>query len=525
MPPNLSKYYWLALRHYQARTASFLALFLIIGLHMLDQSLPGVAYLLLISQFLIYPHLLYARTTRAKNQLQAEMTNLRLDALLVGMWTAALGFPTWIAFILFTGALLNNAINRGWRGVFGALLAYTLGVSIWATLYGLHLTPNTSLPVTAMCVCGFAIYNIAIGSIIFNQHRKLSETRATLRLEQQREQAIQQQLKASEERYRGLFSHMGNGFALHEIMCDAQGKPHDFRFLEVNPAYEKMLRQTREQLIGRRGSEVMPFANQEWLQQCAQIVATGIPQQGEYPIPAIERWFSTYTYRPAAGQFAIILQDITDRKQAEIALQQANDQLNARLGEITALQELLREQTLRDPLTGLHNRRYLDETLEHELARAKREGYPLCIALIDLDHFKRVNDTYGHQAGDEVLKNFGALLQKCTRSGDIACRYGGEEFLLLLPKIAPEVALQRAEELRGNFAQNSVEFGVFKITTTLSIGLAAYPLHGKTPDTLTHNADQALYRAKHAGRNRVVLFDETTPAQAEPGATESAHSC
>ncbi len=205
------------------------------------------------------------------------------------------------------------------------------------------------------------------------------------------------------------------------------------------------------------------------------------------------------------------------QRQGKRVLQLANEDLKNHLHEIDLLQEQLREQANHDPLTGLYNRRYLDNTLERELARCKREGLPLALIMIDIDHFKRVNDTYGHQAGDEVLKALGAMLVTLARAEDVACRYGGEEFLLLLPKMPLPAARERAEKLRTSFAAVTVPFGEFRLKTSLSIGIAVYPGHGKSADALVQCADRAMYRAKHEGRNRVAVepSDEETRSTAE----------
>lgn len=191
---------------------------------------------------------------------------------------------------------------------------------------------------------------------------------------------------------------------------------------------------------------------------------------------------------------------------SEQALQSANQALQQQIEEIHALQAQLSEQANRDPLTGLYNRRYLGTTLERELARCARAGQPLSLMLLDVDHFKQVNDTYGHQAGDEVLKKLAAMLTEQARTADVVCRFGGEEFLLLLPDMAPDIALARAEQWRSAFAATTVLFDEFQLQATLSIGIASYPSHGESPEELIRCADRALYRAKSEGRNRVVLW-------------------
>ena len=188
-------------------------------------------------------------------------------------------------------------------------------------------------------------------------------------------------------------------------------------------------------------------------------------------------------------------------------LRQGEHALQQQLAEIQILQDKLKDQALHDPMTGLFNRRYLDTIVPHELARCARDRVPLCLMLMDIDHFKRVNDTYGHQGGDEVLKGLAALLTDSVRVSDVACRYGGEEFLLLLPNMPVAVALQRAEQWRTAFAATQLRFGGASIGATVSIGIACYPGDGDTAEALTRSADLALYRAKERGRNCVVLFD------------------
>jgi diguanylate cyclase (GGDEF)-like protein/PAS domain S-box-containing protein len=205
-------------------------------------------------------------------------------------------------------------------------------------------------------------------------------------------------------------------------------------------------------------------------------------------------------------RIAVFSEDVTERRQAEQARREAHEQLQAQLAEIRLLQAKLAEMAIRDGLTDLFNRRYLDETLEREIARARREGHPLSLVMIDLDRFKEINDTYGHQAGDEVLKALADQLRHQVRAEDVPCRYGGEEFLILLPGMPLAAATERAEGWRVDFAGQVVRFGEFELRNTASFGVASYPEHGKHPDELTRCADQALYRAKAAGRNRVVAY-------------------
>ncbi len=172
------------------------------------------------------------------------------------------------------------------------------------------------------------------------------------------------------------------------------------------------------------------------------------------------------------------------------------------------LKETLRQQSIRDALTGLYNRRYMEETLERELSRAKREKVPVGIMMFDIDHFKRFNDLEGHDAGDALLRELGALLNRSIRGSDIVCRYGGEEFLVVLPGASKEQARQRAEEIRSSVKELLVyHLGKPLAKCTISIGVAEYPSDDSSIEHLLKAADNALYRAKHEGRDRVVLAE------------------
>ena len=198
--------------------------------------------------------------------------------------------------------------------------------------------------------------------------------------------------------------------------------------------------------------------------------------------------------------------DITERKRNEQLLEAANEDLRRYVKEIEHLQAELREQSLHDPLTGLHNRRYVNETLGREMIQAERENLPVSIILADIDYFKKVNDTYGHQAGDSVLIEIAHLIKKYARGSDIICRYGGEEFLLVLLNTTMESAAERADEIRQTAAAHRIHYEQETIMVTISFGLATYPEHGTNAEELIIKADQALYQSKHAGRNRVTIW-------------------
>jgi diguanylate cyclase (GGDEF)-like protein len=167
------------------------------------------------------------------------------------------------------------------------------------------------------------------------------------------------------------------------------------------------------------------------------------------------------------------------------------------------LRESLRHQSIRDPLTGVFNRRYMEETLDTEIPRAYRKNSKVGIMMLDIDHFKRFNDSFGHEAGDLVLLRLSTLLQSKIRGEDIICRFGGEEFVLILPDAKTDTLKQRAEDIRESVMKMKLEYnGVSLGAVTVSIGIAIFPNNGLTGEEVLLSADKALYIAKSEGRNR-----------------------
>lgn len=179
-----------------------------------------------------------------------------------------------------------------------------------------------------------------------------------------------------------------------------------------------------------------------------------------------------------------------------------NQQLALQLAENRELQERLRQEAIRDPLTGLHNRRYLSETLQRELSRALREASPVSLVIIDIDHFKEINDSLGHSAGDEVLTAVAAILRDGCRDSDIACRYGGDELVVVMLNATPQALAARVERWRASLSV--MEFHGQALRVSFSAGVAGFPRNGLSEDALLAAADKALYLAKQQGRNRTV---------------------
>ncbi len=298
-----------------------------------------------------------------------------------------------------------------------------------------------------------------------------------------------------------LIENMSDGV----LVLDAQG-----RIVDINPAMLKILKGKPASFIGKNISEIMDgwaeMRNVIWENDNTR---TELHLQNDPSRYMDLRMTPLYNRGGELSGRIIVFRDISDRKQVEKDLVRANERLHTQLIEIGLLQSQLREQAIRDPLTGLFNRRYLDETLERELSRAEREGYPLCIIMMDIDHFKEVNDVYGHEAGDVVLKSLSDTVTARIRHGDFACRFGGEEFVLVMPNIRIEVAKERAAELHRTIEDLNIPYGRFNLSITISMGVACYPVHGKTKDELLRASDRALYNAKHSGRNCVMVHHES----------------
>ncbi|GID95268.1 diguanylate cyclase [Amorphoplanes digitatis] len=209
--------------------------------------------------------------------------------------------------------------------------------------------------------------------------------------------------------------------------------------------------------------------------------------------------------------WALVARDITERSRQRRELERVNNQLREQLHTIELLRADLAEQAVRDHLTGLHNRRYLMNALAAAVQHASNAGTPLALALVDLDHFKRVNDEYGHAAGDAVLVELARTLSRALGDGEVVARHGGEEFVLLLPGATPAEAVARLDALRQTVRDNALIFGGATIVTTFSAGVTVYT-GPESPATLLQAADDALYAAKQGGRDRVVLAAAALPA-------------
>lgn len=206
--------------------------------------------------------------------------------------------------------------------------------------------------------------------------------------------------------------------------------------------------------------------------------------------------------------FIAIKEDITQQKIIEQALQTSNKKLEEKIIEIENLKNRLYEQAIRDPLTNLYNRRYLYDRIERDFLTAERSNLNLSIAMLDIDHFKNINDEYGHDAGDKVIVNLAKLLEGSIRKTDLVYRYGGEEFLLVFIDCDILSAQDVCEQIRNDFSEYISEINGIKIGATVSAGISSFPVHGNDYRKIISNADEALFLSKNGGRNAVTVWKE-----------------
>jgi len=294
------------------------------------------------------------------------------------------------------------------------------------------------------------------------------------------------------------------------------------RVLDVNTAALQMVGWRGPAPLGR-SAEVLFAAWPELMTRYAQVFEASADIQPDSDRTLELLITPLYSQRGEPSGRLIVLRDVTLQRLTEQKLQVANSRLRGQLSEIEQLRDQLRDQSIRDSLTGLFNRRYLEERLTAELALAVRQRWAVSIVFIDLDHFKHVNDTYGHSAGDRVLQALAQHLSSSARLSDLICRYGGEEIVVILSGAGAEDALQRADQWRLGIAQLPIAAGDLTLSVTISAGVATYPVDGDTLDEVLRAADAALYQAKSDGRNCVRRARPLSPAGgliAEPPAAQ-----
>jgi diguanylate cyclase (GGDEF)-like protein/PAS domain S-box-containing protein len=279
-----------------------------------------------------------------------------------------------------------------------------------------------------------------------------------------------------------------------------------FRVIDINQAAEKLLIVNREEVLGCQVQTITDF----WEKIQDQFDKEAAKRVEIFSRDSNDTFIDVRTSPLINGRknflgWAVILDDISSRVKVEKDLQKVNKRLQRQLIKIQALQEKLRDQAMRDPITGVYNRRFLEETLTRELARAQRKTYPLSVIMLDIDFFKVVNDSYGHKVGDDVIIALGRMLQEQTRAGDCVSRYGGDEFTMVMPEMSSDDAFQRAELWRDAIKALIFQVGENVVDVSISLGISSYPENGSDGEALLKAADEALYRAKASGRDRTCV--------------------
>lgn len=298
----------------------------------------------------------------------------------------------------------------------------------------------------------------------------------------------------------------------------------DLTIIDVNPRFCSMLGTSASDAIGAPIDRFFPpeemtlVSDQLRTLSDHAVESTEIETQGTCTDGSIIwlHWTATAveTRSGDLDYFLVMFEDVSERRSTEDALKSAYAELEGlvaqRTMELRTANERLSTEAISDPLTGLYNRRYLADFVERELSRTRRGGHKTVFAMIDIDHFKHVNDTFGHEAGDDVLKAVSGFLRAQIRHEDLAFRYGGEEFLLVLPCATFDGIPVRIEQIREQITHVNIEHNHRPLwPVTLSIGVAIFPDHGDSADAVIRCADSALYLAKEGGRDRVAYHAGT----------------
>lgn len=305
----------------------------------------------------------------------------------------------------------------------------------------------------------------------------------------------QHRRKQSEERYRTLYSTMREGVAQFEMIYSPRQTPCNYKFIDINPAFEKIFVLPARQVVGRFATEVFPVVDAEpfGLDFFSRVVREQVSSEFEYEFSELNKTIRISAAPTSSGHFSALFEDVTQRKKDE-----------ARIAHMAYF----------DALTDLPNRLLLKDRLNQMLSRAQRNNKQLALFFLDLDHFKRVNDTFGHDVGDQLLKIVANRLKKALRHCDSVCRLGGDEFVVLSDMLSGHNdAVKLAEKIHATL-KDPLVLRNKEIFVTASIGISMYPADGDDADTLIKNADAAMYQSKDGGRDEFRFYSSNANAQA-----------
>lgn len=286
------------------------------------------------------------------------------------------------------------------------------------------------------------------------------------------------------------------------------------RFIYANKMVEELFNRPGIEILGKTAHDLMGFEESKEFDPLdlkllkTQSTVEGI-EQLKHGDKTLHYWSVKAPLFDDDGTLTSLIgmsTDITRSVELEQGFEEANKELKKKIEEITKLQESLWEQATQDPLTQLFNRRYFNENSNKEIQKSERSKKPLALLLLDADYFKSVNDQFGHDIGDQVLIKLAKIMIGECRRTDIVCRYGGEEFVILLPDANEKIAFNRAEKIRLRYQKEVSEF--LKTPSTISIGIAMWDKNLETLEEFTKAADKAMYQAKENGRNQVVIYDK-----------------
>jgi len=286
------------------------------------------------------------------------------------------------------------------------------------------------------------------------------------------------------------------------------------RIVEINQSAKTLLGLKGNDLLGKNFQELLPWSiDPKKLSYRNQPTEFSLSESAKKYLDLQVSSLVPHSETPSG--YLLVFRDISARKQIELQLQTANTALHEQIDEINHLQSLLQEQATHDSLTGLHNRRLIDEILTQQVEKARVHGQPYSLLIMDIDHFKNINDDFGHQAGDAILEKFGTCILGSTRSIDFSCRLGGDEILIAFQNMALTEAKKKANLLRKKLEAIVLKKDDQTVRATVSIGIATFPAHGENVEGLMSRADKAMYLAKERGRNQVVTAEELPEFQAE----------